>query len=480
MTNIREKVKGRLVLEVLMENISPLLISSGNEGEWCDVEVLKDAWGKIFIPGSTLAGVFRHLSQQYGEGDGSFGSQDCQSALIFSDAICLNSEPCISIRDGVSININTGTAEDKKKFDYELVEPGEQFAFNIQVRLLENKNWPSEAQLKKDFEYCAALIETGLAKFGRMTTKGFGCMKLISARTVTLDYRNREHVISWLAGNFQHLMQELSIKDTVEKLTHAAEKQNFVIDAWLDISNSLIVRGYPSLMEATDAVNISYSKEKDGNKQWVLPGTSIKGALRHRAIRIINTISNKEDHGRSVIENLMGHVHVDEKRKTKSRSRLTIEEHVIEDVVAELQMRIKVDRFTCGVIEGALFDSTPLWHMLGKEGPIVHIKMTAQNICDWEKGLLMLLLKDLWTEDLALGGEKNVGRGLLKGVTAIVNDGGLLLTIKAMAANDSKKLSLAGTLDIERTEQYVQALHTEICGREELLVNDQASNTGDL
>jgi len=33
-------------------------------------------------------------------------------------------------------------------------------------------------------------------------------------------------------------------------------------------------------------------------------------------------------------------------------------------------------------------------------------------------GLLLLLLKDLWTGDLPLGGESSVGRGRLKGKTA--------------------------------------------------------------
>ena len=467
MTNNMEKVTGRLVLEVQMENISPLLISSGNEGEWCDIEVLKDAFEGIFISGSTLAGVFRHLFKQLGESDESFGGQKYQSALMFSDAACLNAEPCISIRDGVSIEIKTATAEDKKKFDYEMVEPGEQFKFNINVQLMENKDWPSAEKVKKAFRICAALIDAGLALFGRMTTKGFGRMKLISARSVALDYQNKEHIISWLSGNFQHLMQELEIKDTVEKLTLAAEKQNFVIDAWLDIANSLIVRGYPGPMEATDAVNISYRKEKDGKKQWVLPGTSIKGALRHRAVKIINTLSETVDRGQSAIENLMGHT--DDNSKTKSKSRLTVEEQVIEDVAAELQRRIRVDRFTGGVIEGALFDSTPLWPLMGKEGPLVHIKMTAHDICDWEKGLLMLLLKDLWTEDLALGGEKNIGRGILKGVRATVNDGGLLLTISVIDDNGKIKLDLSGTLEIARTEQYVQALCREIGGGKERL-----------
>ena len=35
-----------------------------------------------------------------------------------------------------------------------------------------------------------------------------------------------------------------------------------------------------------------------------------------------------------------------------------------------------------------------------------------------EKKVLMHVLKDLWLGDLALGGEKNIGRGVLRGVRA--------------------------------------------------------------
>ncbi|MFM7367819.1 MAG: hypothetical protein ACKO2Z_08480, partial [Sphaerospermopsis kisseleviana] len=35
-----------------------------------------------------------------------------------------------------------------------------------------------------------------------------------------------------------------------------------------------------------------------------------------------------------------------------------------------------------------------------------------------EIGLLLLLIKDLWTSDLAIGGESSIGRGRLQGIKA--------------------------------------------------------------
>lgn len=43
------------------------------------------------------------------------------------------------------------------------------------------------------------------------------------------------------------------------------------------------------------------------------------------------------------------------------------------------------------------------------------VDLHLQNPKNHDIGLLLLLLKDLWTEDLPLGGESSVGRGRLQG-----------------------------------------------------------------
>lgn len=95
---------------------------------------------------------------------------------------------------------------------------------------------------------------------------------------------------------------------------------------------------------------------------------------------------------------------------------MVVEETEIRNVAAELQQRIKIDRFTGGVIKGALFDSMPLWN--SENGKAVQIKMSISEYKEWELGLLLLILKDLWSADLPIGGEKSIGRGVLKGVVA--------------------------------------------------------------
>ncbi len=65
-------------------------------------------------------------------------------------------------------------------------------------------------------------------------------------------------------------------------------------------------------------------------------------------------------------------------------------------------------------------------------------------------GLLLLVLKDLWTGDLPLGGESSVGRGRLRGLSATIRDGDKQWTLgqegERVAVNDAETL-----------ERYVKA-----------------------
>ena len=51
----------------------------------------------------------------------------------------------------------------------------------------------------------------------------------------------------------------------------------------------------------------------------------------------------------------------------------------------------------------------------------MNIKITVNNYEDYEAGLMLLVLKDLWTGDLPIGGEKAIGRGVLTGKKASIS-----------------------------------------------------------
>ncbi len=73
-------------------------------------------------------------------------------------------------------------------------------------------------------------------------------------------------------------------------------------------------------------------------------------------------------------------------------------------------------------MKSALFDTQPLWPRKKKDEQVV-IRIKIMDYKDWEAGLALLLLKDLWNGDLPLGGDKSIGRGVLQGLRAQINMG---------------------------------------------------------
>jgi len=72
-------------------------------------------------------------------------------------------------------------------------------------------------------------------------------------------------------------------------------------------------------------------------------------------------------------------------------------------------------------MKGGLFDSLPLWKSGTEDQEMVQIKLTIEEYQPWEAGLLLLVLKDLWNGDLAIGGERSIGRGTLQGIKAVIS-----------------------------------------------------------
>lgn len=450
------RITGKLLLQGRLSITSPLIIGSGEKDEGVDMLVLKDKAGNPYIPATALAGVLRHYFWQNAEltglkeekekeerkqlkyfwgadYDGRSGAREegqkeeiYQSAFCISDLVLNSSENKkqveIKVRDGVKITAHGVAAEvAKAKYDYEVLEPGVSFDLKLEVTLRQG--------YEKDI-FCRVLtfltqaLHAGKISLGAMTSKGFGRCRLEEIKYHDLCFSKQEHVLAWLADNW--LETEVGRKgenDWQEMITFPTKQDDLVLKFSANIKTSLIVRSYSGVSSAPDAVHITAAGKP------VLPGTSLKGALRSRAVRIINTLGEKDAAAMKSVKELFGWVETEKGKgegedKSESvekyKSRVIVEESVFKtrDIVQEVHRRIKTDRFTGGTIKSALFDTAPLWPVGAPETAMLEIKIIVKNYKQWEAGLLLLLLKDLWTGDLPLGGEKSIGRGVLQGLKA--------------------------------------------------------------
>ncbi len=428
---------GKIVLKGIIELLSPALIGSGND-EHSDCDVILDADGKPFIPATSLIGVLQHLIKKspaikeddhnkfwgYTEKD-----KGQQSMIICSDLYSEQEKPVTVVRDGIKIDNKTGVVEidekkkTGKKYDYEVIEKGEKFRLKIEIGFSDE----TKAFCEKMAVTICNVLKGDKISIGAKTNSGLGKIELKDEKLYKYNFTNKQDVFKWLTrkeGN--------SFSATPFPL----EKSVFTINATLKLKNSFIIRSYSEDANAPDAISIKSGKD------FVITGTSLKGAIRSRAERIVNTLGKK-----GIIEDLFGYVKEDDPLDKARKGRIQIDEVKLPDYTSEMQSRIKIDRFTGGVMPGALFDSMPLF---SKDEEIKNVKITITDYEAREAGLMLLVLKDLWTGDLAVGGEKNVGRGVFEGVEANISWNGNSTPVNLTNANLSTEL--------KKLEHFVKAL----------------------
>jgi len=411
-----ESLIGKIIIKGKLNLESPLIIGSGIN-EFIDIEVLKDGKDMPYIPATSLVGVLKHyfeinISEKIGDDSSYFwgmsekinsdAQKSIQSAFICYDLYSTGAK--IKIRDGVCINPENQTAKDEGKYDFEIVDKGAVFDVFLEVTLRKIHN-------KDTFKRIIAtiiepLISSKIA-IGAKTNSGFGKCILKNLEVIEFDFSKKDDVYRWLKKDFSH---GISYLDPKQYVSYSKKIDVFSIEARFALVNSIIIRAYSEKPDLPDAVNIT------SNGEYVLPGTSLKGAIRNRALKILKTIKN--DGVEQKINQLFGIAGENEERE-KIKSRVQVEERVIKNTKPELQNRIKIDRFTGGTIKTALFNSMPLWS--GNElNESVIVNISIRDYQPWEAGLMLQVLKDMWCEDLAIGGEKNVGRGILKGISTLI------------------------------------------------------------
>ncbi len=458
-------VRGSLVLE------TPACLGSGDTDSNVDLAILRDCIeDKALLMGSSTAGALRNYLREFSNGYNAietsllFGAQRSdddgeQSPLIINDALS-SKDIKVELRDLVKINSVRRTAEEGAKYDFEVLEAGTQFELCFELLIDSTTN---REQLIREFLIVLQGLEKAEIPIGMKKRRGFGrcCVRLWQVWKFNLqDSKQRQE---WL--NFPHWTTSLlteypnniynSIQEAFDVLPATSDKRtHLTIEAIFTLASPLLIRsGQASVDKAPDVVHL---------KSWrhdqlvpVLSGTSLAGVLRHRAERIVNTLHKNK----SIIDGIFGSDFTNNTTKETKASRLTVDEVEIIDTADLIQNRIAIDRFTGGALHGALFDEQPIF---GNDNTKLVIKLELRQPENYEIGLLLLLLKDLWTGDLAVGGTSSIGRGKLQGIKANIThckagSSELTWTISQL----SKKEPVTVT-DANALEEYVAALHKEV------------------
>jgi CRISPR/Cas system CSM-associated protein Csm3 (group 7 of RAMP superfamily) len=460
--NQRIIVRGTLVLD------TPTCLGSGDADNDVDLQLLRDSIeDKALLMGSSIAGGLRNYLREYQNGYEAieesllFGGQRSnedgdQSPLIVNDA--LSTEPIqAELRDGVKINSVTRIAEPKAKYDLELLEAGTKFDLCFEL-LIDTKT--NKEQLVRELIIVLQGVEQGNISIGLKKRRGFGCCHVEKWQVWEFDLRKAEERLAWL--NFEHwstgLLPDYPSYDSIANALCLSvditdKRDRLTIQATFTLATPLLIRSVQASSDkAPDVVHLK--SRRHGELKPVLSGTSLAGVLRHRAERIINTIGKNT----SIVKAIFGSDSGEDKNQQAKASRLTVHESVIKGTTNLIQNRIAIDRFTGGALHGALFNERPVF---ANDKTEFDVKIELRNPKEHEIGLLLLLLKDLWTGDLSVGGTSSIGRGRLQGKHATI-------TLRRQQEDTTWAISQSApdkplvVSDTESLEELVAALNEEV------------------
>lgn len=512
-------IREHWVISGKLELKTPAHFGTGEQGDLTDMPLIMDEVEvrRPLLLGTSIAGALRNYLRERERGDGVpfpvklpddtkeqyknkqdaerklastllFGGyrgddEGIQSPLIVHDALGHASD--FELRDGVAIDAKTRTAADEKKFDIELLAAGSTFDLHFELLIgepQERKGLGAESnrdyvQHRKGLLQALATtlhgLENGHITLGARKRRGYGECTAHSWVVQRYDLTTADGLLAWLASEredekwkkwqtpTQKVEGETSILSALQKIEprislHQDRRERATLTATFALDGSLLIRsGFGESDTGPVTVHL-HSWRVDAKKPVpILPGTSWAGVLRHRASQIVRTLGSDDEKAQGFIDGIFGQSKIERDGHTWA-SRLSVKEKEIRNSHSLVQTRVKIDRFTGGAFESALFSEEPLF---AKENTYVELELTLrppyprdQAQEEAEVGLLLLLLKDLWTGDLAVGGESGVGRGRLIGKEATLNFRGKRWTINR-AREDG--LSFDGSGNPTELEDFV-------------------------
>lgn len=400
-----------------MELASPLNLSSGNSVH-TDSDVLCNGLGEYFIPGTSIAGALKNglglKEKEAGIMGFSDGEKGQMSGLYISD-LYLNGAK-VSVRDGIALN-DEKQVEDGKKFDLEIIETGATGTMYLKYILRDGEE---QAHFENSVRTIIQKIESGDIRFGANKNRGMGRLKLILPVAYRAEFskENRDAYLSFIKNS-----KELDNYDRLETEQFdvwlnavQADKAYVKIQVPLQLNGGISIRKYSAKKNQPDYSHITC------NDQPVIPGSSFNGAIRKDALRILKDAGC--DNAENLITRWFGYVEsnkpTDEDAVKAQQSMVVIAESVIEGAVGMPVTRNKVNRFTSGTVDNALY--TDYSYFGGTTQLEILVKKDEEREYKALVGLLHLVVEDITKGFVSIGGLASIGRGLLE-----LPDGGSIM-----------------------------------------------------
>ena len=288
-----------------------------------------------------------------------------------------------------------GVTSGRGKFDEVVVSPGHRFS--LKLRLV---TAPGDQNAKADdWQQLLDLIADPALRIGGKTHRGFGSFCI--------------HRAAWKLGKVtQSKTSALNTELYGSKIT---PETLWMIGGGLSAdTDSAPISGQRIVWDALGKGSVQ--------TVWIIPGSSIKGALAHRTRFHANVAAGNfigEEKAKD-IEPDMIKLFGTEKTKPAQAGRVFIDDiYLPQDTkqpnetkaqLAAVQNHVAINPFTGGAKDSALFDDQPLTQSTGAVDLVVQVRKTG---CDTQP--LIAAINDLCAGRLALGAHASRGYGIFTG-----------------------------------------------------------------
>lgn len=397
----------------------PLHVGSANSDK---SEVLIDPVSNYpFVQASGLAGVFRSYYQKmYGISETNYlfgnnkitsaGSNDERDSRIkFFDGRFDNEQSInMELRAHVKIDPFSGTAQavDQKnaakkagqKFNMEYIGAGSQITFSFVIM----ENSQNNSAINENIQNVLAAIDNQNIQIGGQKSNGSGYLKLNNIYFRSFNMRNANDRKNWIEDDCNNISEYTDIATELDNTNSMGDKAYIVTINGKTESELLVKSIFASDvgMNAADSENI-----KNANKEYIVPGSSLKGAIRHQ-MDIISKYIGIDNIG-TVMNDTFG-VAGDDGYEGNIIFKDSIVGNREDNDQNNIQTRIHVDKLTAGVIYGAKFTQKNIC------GDItITIGIKDKNNPEKSLGLLLLAIRDLAAKRFNLGSGYNIGKGFI-------------------------------------------------------------------
>lgn len=436
---VETKYKYHCLARVILEAVTPLAVGSGEKSILSDSLVVLDVNGLPCIPGTTLAGVLRHLST--GKTDSLFGYQSgkegCGSKLIFSEARMLGHDG--QVMDGLAeINWENqfyahfkelpirqhvrmghkGTALKGGKFDEQVVYKGTRFCFEIEM--------VSEEEVSSLFNNLLTKMFTTNFRLGSGSSKGFGEVKVVACTTKILDLSKTDDLnfylskSSFLASDWEgdSFFPEFVSSDMIRYRADLIPENFFLFGSGLGDAEADMTPVREEVITWNENGQPAFSEQ-----MVLIPASSVKGALSHRTAFYWNKLEKhfaentlEEDDmyvgdKNPAVLALFGSENPEFPQRGAVFFSDVFGKEVGQDKVTN---HVAIDQFTGGAIAGALFTEKAIEGNHMQFSLKIDVRLDGYSTPAIQKAF-ELALEDLCSGYLPLGGGINRGNGCFSG-----------------------------------------------------------------